>query len=543
MRTPAECRQTERRKLFCAALCCAAFAAPLGAGPGTPAAADAASVPVIDIHAHVFNLRYLPVRGILVARGVPKVVAEALDRLLVGGTRLADLSRPADELRAGDVLDVGAMEQEEARRWILGRLQPVTADGLPDARPGAELLTPRERRALRKYVAPSLARADRLPGELADADLVAEALEVAQFDERGDTSYPRFLATLMQDEVSNVRAARRDYPRVDLFVHHLMDMERPYDDPPALANGEQIARLPQLAALFPGRLVGTVAFDPFRRDGALAVVRSAIDSGRAVGVKFYPPSGYRAGGNGLRAWPPKPSLWKFALRAQWTSRYGGWTGSRLDEINRGLFAWAAGRGVPILAHCTPEGFEAFAGSGLLSDPAHWRAVLRDFPNLRLVLAHAGGGDGEGWFSTGAWTGEDGFDQRAWDLATRFENVYLDFSYASEVLDDARLAALRDRLVALLPKDPERSFALGHKLVYGSDWHMVASLDRRREIFDRLWNLFSEPALRPWRARFFAGNAARALRLDDLAASPLFDAAQRAALADLAARVRAAEAAP
>ncbi|HEX9800320.1 MAG TPA: hypothetical protein VGC00_09150, partial [Thermoanaerobaculia bacterium] len=76
MRLPGLRRKTERRRLFCAALCCAAFAAPLGAGAGTPAAADAASVPVIDIHAHVFNLRYLPVRGILVARGVPKVVAE-----------------------------------------------------------------------------------------------------------------------------------------------------------------------------------------------------------------------------------------------------------------------------------------------------------------------------------------------------------------------------------------------------------------------------------------------------------------------------------
>ena len=505
--------------------------APLFSQAQSPTA-DAAP-PVIDVNTHVFNLRYLPVRGILVARGVPATVAEALDRLLVGATPLADLAAPADQLLAADALDVTAMDTAQSKQWVLGRLQTSQADR-------REMLTPKERRALRKYVADSWARADRPPGEASDLELVEAALDEARFAPDRDRSYPRFLALLMQNEVAIVRNARRDYPGVDLMIHHLMDMERPYDDRPSLDNARQIERLTPLAELFPGRLASFVAFDPFRRERALSTVRAAIESKRALGVKFYPPSGYRAGGNA--SWPAKPSWWRFALRDQWSSRYGGWRGRDLDDVNRQLFAYCVKNDVPLLAHCTPDGFEASAGYGAMSDPAYWRGVLEDarFAKLRLALAHAGGGGS--WFSEGPWDGTRDFDQRAWDLATRFPNVYLDLSYSDEVLDPGLRAALRRRLVALLPAQPGRPHALGDKLLYGSDWHMVGVLDGRREIFVELERLFTDPALAPFRARFFAGNAARFLRLREWVDAAPLEPAQQQAFRALLARIDAAAAA-
>jgi predicted TIM-barrel fold metal-dependent hydrolase len=502
---------------------------------GAPAAeptADAAP-PIIDVHTHVFNLRYLPVSGILVARGVPKSAADVLDRLLVGATPLADLTRPADELLSADVLDVGSMDLAQSKQWVLGRLQSALADR-------RELLTPKERRALRRYVAGGEVRADRPPGELTDLELVEAALDQARFDERQDRSYPRFLAQLMQNEVAIVRSARRDYPSVDLMVHHLMDMERPYDDPPAVPNDKQVGKLEPLARLFPGQLAGFVAFDPFRRERALSSISPTIEKRRALGVKFYPPSGYRAGGN--VTWPDKPSWWRFALRDQWRSRYGGWQPADLNRVNEELFAYCVKRDLPLLAHCTPDGFQASAGYGAMSDPAYWRGVLEQerFRSLRLILAHAGGG--ASWFSTGPWDGARDFDQRAWDLATRFPNVYLDLSYSDEVLSSTSRDALRRRLEALLAPQPGRPYALGDKLVYGSDWHMVAVLDGRREILAELQRLFTSPTLAPYRARFFAGNAARALRLREWVDAAPLDPPQRQAFRALLARIDAAEAA-
>jgi predicted TIM-barrel fold metal-dependent hydrolase len=507
-----------------------------------PAAADAA-LPVVDLHAHAFNLRYLPVRGVLVARGVPKAVAEVLDRLLVAATPLADLDGgSADALMDAELPAIPAMSDAEARSFVLGRIQAASARA--DRR---ELLDADERRALRKYAADVLARRDLPPGEAGDAALIDAALEKAPLGPTADRSYPRFLAMLMQDELAIVRRLGREYPKVDLFVHHLMDMENPYDDRPSLPNAGQIARLEPLGRRFPGSLAAFVAFDPFRRDDALATVRAAVETGRAVGVKFYPPSGYRAAGNAFEPWPPKPAFWKLALRSQWKSRYGGWRGRDLDAVNRELFAWAAANDVPILAHCTPGGFEAFTGSGRMSDPEHWRRVLVDFPRLRLALAHAGGG--ESWFADHGpdpdtdWDGARDFDQRAWDLATRHENVYLDLSYSDEVLDPAKRDVLRRRLKALLAASADRPFALGDKLVYGSDWHMVGVLDRRTEIFAELERLFTEPALAPWKERFFAANAVRYLRLADYAGRAPLDPAGRAALAAFAARAARAGAAP
>ena len=55
---------------------------------------------------------------------------------------------------------------------------------------------------------------------------------------------------------------------------------------------------------------------------------------------------------------------------------------------RQMFAWCESHGVPILAHCGYTGAEP----GWLrakAEPDQFRAVLRDFPKLKLLLAHTG----------------------------------------------------------------------------------------------------------------------------------------------------------
>ena len=100
----------------------------------------------------------------------------------------------------------------------------------------------------------------------------------------------RALKVLMSREDAIIKQAMADFPQVDVFVHHMMDMERPYDDRPPLLFPDQIRHAAWLNGQNPEKLVFTVAFDPFRRG------RDFVDDGigeGARGAKFYPPSGYR----------------------------------------------------------------------------------------------------------------------------------------------------------------------------------------------------------------------------------------------------------
>jgi len=83
-----------------------------------------------------------------------------------------------------------------------------------------------------------------------------------------------------------------------------------------------------------------------------------------VGVKVYPPSGYRIASNSI---PARPS--GAIAAAQWDSRYvhlGGnaaQRSARLDALHRELFTLCASRGLPVFAHTSYGGFEALKGYG------------------------------------------------------------------------------------------------------------------------------------------------------------------------------------
>lgn len=501
----------------CAPLTLFCFAALLLISVAGPARGQVGDPVVIDMHTHIFNLRYLPVKGILIARGVPPLVAGVVDRYLVGATDLSDL-----DMAAADVRPLSEMDTGEAKADIFRRIDNLmrTEGSLSDS----------ERKALRRYLTHEIRYMNKKSEDLRDEELVHAAVEKAKLDpgaHDGD-SYFRFLALLMRDELTIAKTFEADYPSVRLAVHHLMDLAKAYDNLPNFDNDHQIAKLPKLTKALDGRFVGFVAFDPFRRGDALTLVKSAIESGAALGVKFYPPSGYSASGNVI---PRRPAFWRPALRRQWQSRYRGLHGKDLDTLIYQFLDWAVANDVPILSHCTPTGFEAAAKYGLKSDPRFWEEVLKQprYHNLRLALGHAGGGDW--WFSRSPDPRVPHFDEVALRLARTYPNVYLDFSYASEVLEPAREAIFVDRLREAVAGGGNGPSAAS-KLMYGSDWHMVTTLGRRRELLTVLQRVFSNPGLETHSANFFAGNAARYLKLNDYVCNPKAPAVARDYLASL-----------
>ena len=169
------------------------------------------------------------------------------------------------------------------------------------------------------------------------------------------------------------------YP-IDLYVPLCVDLEsgaggearatplQQFEVMEWLSNASLLGRIPG----FDGVVLPMVGFDP-RRDCDLArssfrAVQDRVRRGAAIGVKLYPPMGFRPLGN------------ERAVDA------------RLHE----LYEWCVDERVPIVAHCSPA--NAVRGADDAAHPHGWRPVLERYPTLHLGLAHAGGIDKSGWSS-------------------------------------------------------------------------------------------------------------------------------------------------
>ena len=213
---------------------------------------------------------------------------------------------------------------------------------------------------------------------------------------------------------------------------------------------------------------GYMGFDPLRevafrkgksRVSSLATARSALMEHGFIGIKLYPPMGFRPTGNQ----PPYPDRTVKTL--------GFDPSEQLDAALRDLYALCVDLDAPILAH----GYSS-NGSGpdyaKRGDPAHWIPVFKEFPKLRVCIAHFGrfsarsAGREEMPLPDGSWE---------WRLGEFIKensdrNVVADISYFSEVLS----ATPRER--GLLAKSFNKWLELFDRgcdhIVFGSDWIML-----------------------------------------------------------------------
>src|SRR6185436_3531182 len=233
-----------------------------------------------------------------------------------------------------------------------------------------------------------------------------------------------------------------------LFIHHMMDMQKWY--PPGgpvykVASTQQV-RMRDLEKSANGRLLGFVAFDPRRGADGLRIVKSALQSG-AIGVKVYPPNGYKPIGN---------------------------EEAKIDGAMASLFDYCEDQQVPILTHCTPSGFEAqpFV-SGCNADPEYWRPVFRKWESLRVCFGHGGGESG--WVGGTKRSKCDRKDQPLPPFARtvaelcQYPNVYCELAFFGGL----KHQAVRDALAVTLRDwtQPDAGRILRRKICYGTDWHM------------------------------------------------------------------------
>lgn len=486
------------------------------------------AVPVIDIHTHTFNARYLPLMNIALARAhllsppARLLLNDLTVRVLVSGL-LGYTERNQREDKGHR--NSGAQGLVDTPTAVAFGISPEDV-----ARGSGEASVTKLVRESDPAIPKILTNEDkwRAFGEmLAAVDDEAQAEKMAV--EQQKSAIGHFLARLVSSdaklrdllfEVYNPGGSNPQH--VDLLVHHTMQMGATYGQKPGDNFldffPEQMDRVRKLDAANgnAGRFLHFVAFNPFmltkeERDmpkggwgnsRAITAIDEAIKRG-AWGVKYYAPAGYRPSHNEI---PERPC--DRLLGEQWDARYEGFTNQELDELNHALFAYCAEKNVPILAHSQHGEFEALPGYGAaMSHPSYFRPILEEFRELRLCFGHAGGT--QFWFSDGTAEERQGGEQ-VFELCTRFKNVYCEVGIFREVTE----AGPRERFITNVSDLVHRpaAYSFGRKILYGTDWYMPNAIAVEEGFLARYQDVFRAADLSCHYRDFFGRNAVAFLDL-------------------------------
>ncbi len=236
--------------------------------------------------------------------------------------------------------------------------------------------------------------------------------------------------------------------------------------------------------------------DEDRDIDTLRHVKHAVLERGFLGVKLYPPMGFRPTGNtGTLSVPKAPK--------------GG--AEALDTELDALFRWCIENEVAIKAHAT-NSIAAGPNTGRFADPAGWQALMRreGFGDLRLNLAHFGGFDESN--RTNTFTSQGDWEETLAEMVEEFPNVYFDLGYWNEVTEAD--AATRERVLTLTGNLLARSPQMAKRMMYGSDWSMIGKEPGHPEYLAEVLKSLDQLGLTDQQVEdVMGGNAARYLGLD------------------------------
>jgi predicted TIM-barrel fold metal-dependent hydrolase len=455
---------------------------------------------VIDAHCHLFNARDLPIEGFakkVLIRENPRLndlFARYPDALVVMIHTLAqvmqeDAPTPAQEISLLTDIERGlkAPPNEAARRkrelaivktiltriWSKQILRGLRFRDAEAANVGLERL---QRLILEEAYSPHMfdgvVQEEQIEEVIQSQNL--DDLAMRLYDEPDDQTIARnihwaLLFTRYRFELSD-QLQQLHQDKTILLTPAIVDLAKWVEDDTPSAIREQVDVMARVSLREKGpRVHGFVGFDPLRQalhqksggaasEDPLAIVQDAIENKGFIGVKLYPPMGFRPTDNAAEA-DRFPNHVKAIL--------GPAPGGILDTILDGLYAWCASKDVPVMAHAI-NSQAAGPDYGKRADPKYWALVLKAHPRLRLNMAHFGGfiekGNPARLDNTWEWTMGEIFKGGPNGYA------YADLSYFSEILGargDARRSLLNDfsSFRNTFPNSATR-------LLYGTDWTMV-----------------------------------------------------------------------
>ena len=240
----------------------------------------------------------------------------------------------------------------------------------------------------------------------------------------------------------------------------------------------QFAIVSMIRNVYPDRIIPFAAIDPRRKD-ALELFAEAFDKNKPYkyfGLKVYPSLGY------LPSHPVNMQMLEICRDKQIPvlahCSSGSTHGSATEDRAEGIFVHYDGnretdpvfKSRPFRKHSSYRDF--------YNRPHHWDAVLEQLPELKLNLAHFGGG--EAW--KGYLSGEDPrWVNKIIEQAEKYPNVYTDFSYT------LYKPAYATKLKELMEERPK----LAEKVLFGSDYYMVVIEEDYRKILERFEGIMGE----------------------------------------------------
>lgn len=445
-------------------------------------------MPVVDVHCHNFNGDDLPVRGFVRHVGlhdsvVSGAVAALLDAVVQkGAPGYAEEKARLDSLLGGSTFGDGLEGLEPAERLI----DPVDQLGLEVDAELTELLQQN----------PELVR--RAGQDLAGTE---EGLFDAAKAVRRVVTWAK-LFTKSRLDLTGVLTAT--YPEVDLFCPMLVDLGTALGDKAKTTIREQVVLQEQISRLsMLGRLPWPtmtrvhpfVGFDPrhevrSRRAGdidtPLAIVKDAVMRFGFVGVKLYPPMGFRP-------------LHNVAV--------GDVTAEEAEALNVVLdefYTWCKDEQVPITAHCNNSQYAspAYQSAGL-AGPGGWIDVLGKYSGLHVNLGHFGGAHAVE--NPNAWIWQIA------EAASRFESLYADVG--DHKIHERELSGpYLDRLHEMFGRPA--TGVMSKRLMYGTDWYMLAVYPEWQKFLSTYRDLYRDKLGAGPADDFMGGNALRFLGFGD-----------------------------
>ena len=308
-----------------------------------------------------------------------------------------------------------------------------------------------------------------------------------------------FLEGFWHHRIVNAQRLMDDYPMVSLFTPSMMDTDswfrhrllQPSIKSTALAA--QVDIYEKIAILTNGRFLPFLAFDPRRqvewKPGNLdqpmsprMLMEDCLQRGMFVGLKLYPPMGYRPADNVARDSCPPNTDWQAHL------------GEKMDQELNSTFDRCVQTCFCVMAHANESRFSdpSYHDNG---SPLYWGKALEAHPNLMLNLAHFGGmtpkDDKHHW--------REGFSQ----LMAKYCGVYADVADFIEIdcrrSRDAYFKALKKWMVDN-PGSP-----LLNRLMYGSDFYMNGLVQGYKKYANNWISAFQEQFPAQWE-NLVGGNA-------------------------------------
>jgi predicted TIM-barrel fold metal-dependent hydrolase len=248
------------------------------------------------------------------------------------------------------------------------------------------------------------------------------------------------------------------------------------------------------------RIHGFVGFDPLRQAlhdrgrnrpqerEPMELLRAAIEmkegvagtpanwAGGSIGVKLYPPMGFRAIGNEELADArfPEPGFLRSADRG-----LAPQIGSKLDRALARLYQWCDDKNVPIIAHAN-NSFGPTVDYENRAHPEFWGKVLTTHPKLRINMAHFG------HFNKAVVHGnprDHVSECWEWTVGEIMANsqdsyAYADISSIAEILQPGPSRKILECMRAF--KEHFKDSA--DRLMYGTDWSMIAQSENFPKAF-------------------------------------------------------------